>query len=77
MKGIPVKAPVTGWVAELHRPLTPGEEVRKGEPLLTLEFMKTLALVEAPAAGTILEVRTEPGQKVKEGDILLVLREGS
>ena len=51
----------------------PGDKVKGGGVLLTLEAMKMEATVCADGAGTIAEVLVEPGSEVDARDLLVVL----
>jgi biotin carboxyl carrier protein len=50
-----------------------GDVVDTGDPLVILESMKMEIPVEAPAAGTVREVRVEEGGVVQEGDVIAVI----
>src|ERR1700733_14788071 len=50
--------------------VTPGQNVRKDEPILTLESDKAAMDVPAPEDGVIGEIRVKVGDKVTEGDLL-------
>src|SRR3989442_9462028 len=58
-------------VVEVH--VTPGAEVKAEDPLITLESDKASLDVPAPQAGTINEVRVKPGDRVSQGDVILLL----
>jgi biotin carboxyl carrier protein len=47
-----------------------GEQVSKGQPLLTLEAMKMEHGLAAPFDGTVEEVSVEVGAQVSEGALL-------
>jgi acetyl-CoA carboxylase biotin carboxyl carrier protein len=47
-----------------------GDQVDEGDTLVILESMKMEIPVEAPAAGTVREVRVEEGGVVQEGDVI-------
>ena len=66
-----VRTEITGMVRRIEKQI--GDVVHTGEVLLILESMKMELPVEAPAAGTISEIRCKEGQSVSEGDILIVL----
>lgn len=66
-----VRTEITGMVRRIEKQI--GDVVQAGEVLLILESMKMELPVEAPAAGTISEIRCAEGQSVSEGDILIVL----
>lgn len=50
-----------------------GDYVNKGDVLLILEAMKMELPLEAPAGGTITEIRCQEGQNVTEGEVLIIL----
>ena len=62
-------APMPGLVTEINVKI--GDEVKEGEPLLTLEAMKMLTTVSASADGTIQAILTGAGQSVDTNDLLL------
>lgn len=51
----------------------PGEEVQPETPLLTLETDKATMDVPSPEGGTVHELKVKTGDKVSQGDIILVL----
>ncbi len=53
--------------------VSPGEEVSADAPLVTLESDKATMDVPSPYAGTIVELKVAVGDKVSQGDALLVL----
>jgi urea carboxylase len=79
---VTVTAPPGGHVVEAPFVATvwrvdvkPGDRVRAGEPLLSLEAMKSEAVVLAPADGEVVEVPATPGDQVAPGTALVVLGE--
>ncbi|HET8723991.1 MAG TPA: acetyl/propionyl/methylcrotonyl-CoA carboxylase subunit alpha [Anaeromyxobacteraceae bacterium] len=64
-------APMPGKVVAVL--VKPGDEVKKGAPLLVLEAMKMEHTVISPRDGRIAEVRFEAGALVGEGAQLVVL----
>ncbi len=48
-----------------------GEEIKKGDPLITLESDKSSVEVPSPLAGKILNINVKIGDKVSEGDTVL------
>ena len=48
-----------------------GDEVRAGQPLLTIEAMKMEHQVVSPAAGTVSEVFVHTGQQLDSGQPLV------
>ena len=59
-------------VIEVH--VAPGDSVAAEDPLITLETDKASMDVPAPAAGTVESVAVSTGDKVSEGDLVLVLQ---
>ncbi|PWI19624.1 urea carboxylase [Streptomyces sp. Act143] len=53
--------------------VSPGDEVRAGQPLLALEAMKMESRVHAPADGVVAQILAGPGDQVEAGTALLVL----
>jgi biotin carboxyl carrier protein len=53
--------------------VAPGDTVAEGDPLVILESMKMEIPVEAPAGGTVREVRVQEGGVVQEGDVIAVV----
>ena len=61
-------------VANVWRVLVaPGDVVSEGDQLVILESMKMEIPVEAPASGTVREVRVQEGGVVQEGDVIAVI----
>ena len=48
-----------------------GEEVAKGQKLVTLEAMKMQTTIYAEAAGKVAEVLAKPATQVEGGDLLV------
>ncbi len=51
-----------------------GQVVRAGDVLVVIESMKMEIPVEAPSAGTLVELRVEAQGKVVEGMVVAILR---
>ncbi len=66
---IDVRAEWPGKVAELH--VDVGDSVAEGQEVLTLESMKMLTPVVAPAAGDVAEILVAVDDYVDEGAVLL------
>jgi propionyl-CoA carboxylase alpha chain len=64
-------APLAGAVRQVL--VVPGQRVRAGDLLLTLESMKLEHPVHAPAAGVVASVPVHPGTEVDTGAVLAVL----
>ena len=85
------KAPATSTEFEVHVPdigdfdgvevievlVSEGDVVDAESALITLESDKATMDVPAPVAGTVKAVKTKVGEKVSEGDIVLLLETGS
>jgi propionyl-CoA carboxylase alpha chain len=64
-------APLPGAVRRVL--VVPGQRVRAGELLLTLEAMKLEHPVHAPSAGVVASLPVGPGAEVDTGELLAVL----
>jgi dihydrolipoamide dehydrogenase len=64
-KGVPV--------IEIH--VKQGDRVEADDPLISLESDKATMEVPSPVAGTVAEIRVAVGDKVSEGDLILMLSE--
>jgi len=58
---------ITQWLVE------PGQQVRRGEPLLEVETDKASVEVESYVTGVLKEVRAEPGDEVSAGDVIAII----
>ncbi|HYO95054.1 MAG TPA: acetyl-CoA carboxylase biotin carboxyl carrier protein subunit [Polyangiaceae bacterium] len=66
-----VCAHITGTVWKVE--VAAGDRVSAEQTLVILESMKMEMPLEAPVAGTVLEITVVPGASVDEGDVLLRL----
>jgi acetyl-CoA carboxylase biotin carboxyl carrier protein len=66
-----LRAPMVGRVVELL--VQPGAAVDPDTEVLVVESMKMQIPINAPASGTVREIRVNVGDTVQEGDLLLVL----
>lgn len=66
-----VEAPLAGKIIHVH--VKPGDRVKEGDVLCTIESMKMENSILAPVSGSIKEIRIAPGQAVKAHDILAVI----
>lgn len=66
-----VKAHITGVVFQVLA--KPNDAVGAGDPIIVLESMKMEIPVEAPRAGTVLEIKVKEGETVQEGDTVALL----
>jgi 3-methylcrotonyl-CoA carboxylase alpha subunit len=65
-------APMPGKIVAVR--VTPGQEVKRGAPLLVLEAMKMEHTITAPADGIVDRVRFAVGEQVDEGAELVVFK---
>lgn len=68
---ITVKAPMPGKISVLKAEA--GKAVKRGDIILVLEAMKMQNDITATADGTLHEIRVNPGDNVKTGDVLAVI----
>ncbi len=69
--GEPVKAVLAGNIFKVH--VTPGSQVKEGDPLLVVEAMKMETVVSAPRGGTVTDVFVSEGDTVAVGDSMLAI----
>ena len=62
--------PMPGMIVALA--VAAGDQVVKGQALLTLEAMKMRNDLKSPRDGRVKEVKVAPGQTVAKGDVLVV-----
>ncbi|NJN48417.1 MAG: hypothetical protein HC808_20335, partial [Candidatus Competibacteraceae bacterium] len=53
--------------------VSPGDKVAAEDPLITLESDKASMEIPAPTAGVVKEIKIKVGDKVSEGDLVLLL----
>jgi len=66
-----VRAEITANVWQVRTEV--GANVAADDELVILESMKMEIPVTAPSAGTVVEVRVAPEDKVQEGDVVVIL----
>ncbi|MFZ3074191.1 MAG: acetyl-CoA carboxylase biotin carboxyl carrier protein subunit [Minisyncoccales bacterium] len=66
-----VKAVLAGTISEIS--VNAGDIIKSGQKLLTLSAMKMENEILSETDGKIKEIKVAKDQKVKEGDILIVL----
>lgn len=64
-----LKAPMPGLILDI--PVTAGQAVQKGDPLVILEAMKMENIIKAPADGTVQSIKIKKGDSVEKNQILL------
>jgi glutaconyl-CoA/methylmalonyl-CoA decarboxylase subunit gamma len=69
--GKKVTAPMPGSIIKVM--VTPGDVVKKGQPLLVFEAMKMENDLTAPADGVVAEVNATVGATMAVGDVLVVI----
>ncbi|MEJ5989958.1 biotin carboxylase N-terminal domain-containing protein [Ramlibacter sp. PS3R-8] len=69
--GAELRAPFNGKVIALH--VQPGDEVRKGDPLVTLESMKLEHVLSAQGDGIVDTVEVQAGQQVLPSQVLVTV----
>jgi biotin carboxyl carrier protein len=65
-----IRASLPGVVVEIN--VKAGDFVREGNILLTLDAMKMLNRINAPADGRVKEVMAVTGDKIAKDDLLIV-----
>ena len=68
-------APMPGAVSRIE--VRVGDRVERGQPLMWLEAMKMQHQIDAPAAGTVIELPVQPGEQVDVGTVLAVVEPDS
>jgi urea carboxylase len=66
-----VRSPMVATVWRID--VTEGDEVRKGDPLISLEAMKMETEIKAPAAGTVVGVYVDNAEQVSQGQTLVAI----
>jgi acetyl-CoA carboxylase biotin carboxyl carrier protein len=66
-----VRTEVAGSVWKVE--VSVGQAVAAGDALVIVESMKMEIPVEAPAAGTVAEIRVAEGDRVAEGAVVVTL----
>ena len=62
-------APMPGLIVNIQ--CAPGDEVKKGDPLLVMEAMKMENEIKSPLAGKIKAINVSPRQSVDKGQVLV------
>ena len=66
-----VVAPLAGKIVSLS--VAPGQAVKEGDTVVTIEAMKMNTYVYAPASGTVSSIAVKAGDAVEEGQALVVI----
>lgn len=64
-----VLAPMPGVILDIL--VRPGDDVKKGDTLCSLEAMKMKSAIRSPQDGTVAAVEVSDGQKVNHNDVLI------
>ncbi|MET0628713.1 MAG: urea carboxylase [Acidimicrobiia bacterium] len=67
-----IESPLHGSVARLF--VSPGARVVPGDPIVSLEAMKTESVVPSPVAGTVVQILCDTGALVASGAPLVVVQ---
>jgi biotin carboxyl carrier protein len=65
-----VKAPMPGLILEIK--VQPGQEVKKGDPIMILEAMKMENILKAPGDGIVKEIKVAVKQNVEKNQVLIL-----
>ena len=66
-----VHSVIPGTVTEVF--VKQGQQVEKGDPLMSLDAMKMLNILKAPHSGTVQEINVEKGQKISKNYKLFII----
>lgn len=64
-----LRSPMPGLVIKVM--VQPGDQLKKGDPLLVLEAMKMENVLKAPADVTVKQILAQPGQAVEKNAVLV------
>ncbi|MCX2738478.1 biotin/lipoyl-containing protein [Pontibacter anaerobius] len=67
-----VKAPMPGLILEVK--VQPGQEVKKGDPIMILEAMKMENILKSPGDGVVKEVKVQVKQNVEKNQVLILFQ---
>jgi len=67
-----IRAPLAGRILSIEKHT--GEEVKKGEVVLTMESMKTKIEIRSPISGILRRILVKEGQVVKQGELLAIIK---
>lgn len=65
-----VKAPMPGLIVAIK--VTPGQEVKKGDPLLILEAMKMENILKSPGDGQVKSIQVNLRDNVEKNQVLIL-----
>ncbi len=64
-----IKSPMPGLVLDIL--VSPGDEIKKGDPVLVLEAMKMENIIKTQTDAIVKSVHIEPGVAVEKGQVLV------
>ena len=64
-----IKSPMPGLVLEVNA--APGDEVKKGDPLLILEAMKMENVIKSPVNAVVKQIYVKPSEAVEKNVVLV------
>jgi biotin carboxyl carrier protein len=67
-----IKSPIQGRIASIR--VKEGDAVNKGQPLLSIEAMKSETVISSPISGIVQKILVKVGQGVKKGDVLIIIK---
>ncbi|AKD03134.1 acetyl-CoA carboxylase biotin carboxyl carrier protein subunit [Pontibacter korlensis] len=67
-----VKAPMPGLILDVK--VQPGQEVKKGDPIMILEAMKMENILKSPGDGVVKEVKVQVRQNVEKNQVLILFQ---
>jgi propionyl-CoA carboxylase alpha chain len=67
-------APMPGTVVRVEAAV--GDELRAGQPIVSIEAMKMEHVITAPAAGRLAELRVAAGDQIDAGTVVAIVDEG-
>lgn len=67
--GSTVPAPLPGTILDIH--VKAGDQVKKGQNLITMEAMKMENSVLSPKEGTVKDIKVSQGDSVLQDDVLI------
>jgi biotin carboxyl carrier protein len=65
-----VKAPMPGLILDIK--VQPGQEIKKGDPILILEAMKMENILKSPGDGIVKEIKVSVKQNVEKNQVLIL-----
>ncbi|TPE44839.1 acetyl-CoA carboxylase biotin carboxyl carrier protein subunit [Pontibacter mangrovi] len=67
-----VKAPMPGLILDVK--VQPGQEVKKGDPIMILEAMKMENILKSPGDGVVKEIKVQERQNVEKNQVLILFQ---